>query len=162
MPQPSDHAGPGRAFEADDRVDEPEGQRHEHDGSQTLRRPCVGPGVGRARCRFSTRRIRAGQTTIQPESRRSPRREYPSNRHALMGEGNHSPFRGLSARQPLSADRGNDGRLGGEVVGIETKGRHGRRVELPGRLQTTPLLEVLDGGLHGRTPKSIDLAGVEA
>ena len=56
----------------------------------------------------------------------------------------------------------NDGRLGGEVVRIEAKRCHRRRVELPSCLQTTPLLEALDGGLHGWTPEAIDLSGVEA
>ncbi len=45
---------------------------------------------------------------------------------------------------PQLANRGDDGRRGGEVVGVETEGRHGRRVELAGRLQAAPLLETLD------------------
>ncbi len=45
---------------------------------------------------------------------------------------------------PQLANRGDDGRRGSEVVGVETEGRHSRRVELAGRLQAAPLLEALD------------------
>lgn len=49
-------------------------------------------------------------------------------------------------RTPYSqlTNRSDDGRHGSEVVGVETKSRHSRRVELAGRLQAAPLLEALD------------------
>jgi hypothetical protein len=52
----------------------------------------------------------------------------------IVGEESRAVFVIDRPGHPFSAHWGNDGRLAGKIVGIKSKGRRGRRIELPGRL----------------------------